>query len=221
MDTMLKPDIEPQVYFPKIGLNNHVLLFQKGQTIFTQGDKADSVFYILEGIVRLIVVAHSGKEATLGILEEKSFFGEGTLVGQPLRIETAHAMTDCRLLQVRKQAMLDAMYREHSFSDLFMSHLLKKNVKYEEELADHLFNNSEKRLAHILLSLAHYDERKIRDTVIPKISQEVLAEMVGTTRSRVSYFMNKFRKRGYIDYGGGMGSGLEIHNSLLNIILHG
>jgi CRP/FNR family transcriptional regulator, cyclic AMP receptor protein len=187
------------------------------QTIFAQGDVADAVFYIQEGKVRLTVVSKIGKEATLGILSERDFFGEGSLAGQSMRMGSATAMTDCELLRIDKKAMMLALHREHRFSDLFVAYLLARNIRHEEDLVDHLFNSSEKRLARILLLLAHFGQEGAPETVIPKISQETLAEMIGTTRSRVSFFMNRFRELGFLDYGE---SGLQVHSSLLNIVLH-
>ena len=192
--------------------------FPKKQAIFAQGDAADTIFYIQEGKVRLTVVSDVGKEATLGILGEGDFFGEGGLAGQPLRMGSATAMTDCELLQIEKKAMVLALHREHTFSDLFVAYLLARNIRYEEDLVDQLFNSSEKRLARILLLLAHFGKEGVPEAVIPKISQETLADMIGTTRSRVSFFMNKFRKLGFVDYNGG--SGLQVHSSLLNVVLH-
>jgi len=192
----------------------------KKQKIFTQGDGADAVFYIQKGKVRLSVVSNTGREATIGILNEGSFFGEGALAGQVLRMGSAAAMTHCELLRVEKKAMMDALHREHALSDMFVAYLLARNVRYEEDLVDQLFNSSEKRLARVLLLLAHFGKEGIPETVVPKISQETLAEMVGTTRSRVSFFMNRFRKLGFIDYSGGVEGGLQVHSSLLNIVLH-
>jgi CRP-like cAMP-binding protein len=191
--------------------------FGKKQTIFSQGDAADAVFYLQKGKVRLTVVSKIGKEATLGILNEKQFFGEGSLAGQALRMGSATAMTDCELLRIDKKAMMLALHREHNFSDLFVAYLLARNVRYEEDLVDQLFNSSEKRLARLLLMLAHFGKEGVPETVIPKISQETLAEMIGTTRSRVSFFMNRFRELGFLDYGQ---NGLQVHSSLLNIVLH-
>ncbi len=191
--------------------------FPKKQIIFTQGDAADAVFYIQEGKVRLTVVSQIGKEATLGILNDGEFFGEGGLAGQPFRMGSATAMTDCELLRIDKKAMMLALHREHTFSDLFVGYLLARNIRYEEDLVDQLFNSSEKRLARILLLLAQFGKEGMPQTVIPKISQETLAEMVGTTRSRVSFFMNRFRKLGFVDYGG---SDLQVDSSLLNVVLH-
>jgi CRP/FNR family transcriptional regulator, cyclic AMP receptor protein len=194
------------------------VVFPKKQTIFRQGDAADAIFYIQKGKVRLTVVSKIGKEATLGILNEGEFFGEGGLAGQPLRMGSATAMTDCELLRIDKKAMMLALHREHTFSDLFVAYLLARNIRYEEDLVDQLFNSSEKRLARILLLLAHFGKEGAPQTIIPKISQETLAEMIGTTRSRVSFFMNRFRELGFLDYEGG--SGLQVHSSLLNIVLH-
>jgi CRP-like cAMP-binding protein len=210
-------DFDPKEFLATIGEGRKVVVFPKKQTIFTQGDAADAVFYIQEGEVRLTVVSKTGKEATLGILREGDFFGEGSLAGQPLRMGSATAMTDCELLRIDKKAMVLALHREHKFSDLFVAYLLARNVRYEEDLVDQLFNSSEKRLARILLLLARFGKEGVPETVIAKISQETLAEMIGTTRSRVSFFMNRFRKLGFVDYGG---NGLQVHSSLLNIVLH-
>lgn len=209
---------DPKRFLATIGDGRDVVAFCRKQTIFAQGDAADAVFYIQQGKVRLTVVSKIGKEATLGILSEGEFFGEGGLAGQPLRMGTATAMTDCEVLRIDKKAMMLALHREHTFSDLFVAYLLARNIRYEEDLVDQLFNSSEKRLARILLLLAHFGKEGTPETVIPKISQETLAAMIGTTRSRVSFFMNRFRKLGFVDYNGG--SGLQVHSSLLNIVLH-
>jgi len=210
-------DLDPQSFLAKIGVGKKDVVFPKKQTVFAQGDVADSVFYIQEGKVRLSVVSKIGKEATLGILSEGEFFGEGSLAGQALRMGSATAMTDCELLRIDKKAMMEALHREHEFSDVFVAYLLARNIRYEEDLVDQLFNSSEKRLARVLLLLAHFGKEGVPETVIPKISQETLADMVGTTRSRVSFFMNRFRKLGFVDYGG---DGLQVHSSLLNVVLH-
>lgn len=207
----------PKEFLATIGAGRKVVAFPKKQPIFTQGDAADAVFYIQEGKVRLTVVSKAGKEATLAILSEGEFFGEGGLAGQPLRMGSAAAMTDCELLCIDKKAMMLALHREHTFSDLFVAYLLARNIRYEQDLVDQLFNSSEKRLARILLLLAHFGKEVAPETVIPKISQETLADMIGTTRSRVSFFMNRFRKLGFVDYGE---DGLQVHSSLLNIVLH-
>ena len=213
-----KHDFDPKKCLATIGEGRKVVTFPKRQTIFTQGDPADAVFYIQEGQVRLTVVSKVGKEATLGILSEGAFFGEGGLAGQSLRMGSATAVTDCELLRIDKKAMMLAVHREHAFSDLFVAYLLARNIRYEEDLVDQLFNSSEKRLARLLLLLAHFGKEGVPETVIPKVSQETLAEMVGTTRSRVSFFMNRFRTLGFVDYSGG--SGLKVHSSLLNVVLH-
>jgi CRP/FNR family transcriptional regulator, cyclic AMP receptor protein len=208
---------DPKKFLATIGEGRKVVAFPKKKAIFTQGDAADAVFYIQEGKVRLTVVSKVGKEATLGILSEGEFFGEGGLAGQSVRMGSATAMTDCELLRIDKKAMMLALHREHAFSDLFVAYLLARNIRYEEDLVDQLFNSSEKRLARLLLLLAHFGKEGVPETVIPKISQETLAEMIGTTRSRVSFFMNRFRELGFLDYGG---SGLQVHSSLLNVVLH-
>jgi len=215
--TRKKRDFEPESFLATIGAGRKVIALLKKEVIFAQGDPADAVFYIREGKVRLTVVSKIGKEATLGMLSEKDFFGEGSLAGQPLRMGSATAMTDCELLRIDKKAMMEALHREHQFSDMFVAYLLARNIRYEEDLVDQLFNSSEKRLARILLLLAHFGKEGVPETVIPKISQETLADMIGTTRSRVSFFMNRFRKLGFVDYGE---SGLKVHSSLLNIVLH-
>jgi CRP/FNR family cyclic AMP-dependent transcriptional regulator len=217
MSLKKKRDFDPNTFLATIGEGRKFVLFPKKQTIFAQGDLANAVFYIQDGKVRLTVVSETGKEATLGILGEGEFFGEGGLAGQPLRMGSATAMTDCQLLQIDRRAMTLALHREHTFSDLFVAYLLTRNIRYEEDLVDQLFNSSEKRLARILLLLARFGKDGVPETVIPKISQETLAEMIGTTRSRVSFFMNRFRKLGFVDYGE---SGLQVHSSLLNIVLH-
>jgi len=212
----MKREFDPNTFLATIGEGRKFLAIAKKQTIFTQGDRADAVFYIQSGKVRLTVVSKAGKEATIAILTEGSFFGEGALAGQMVRMGSAAAMTDCELLRVERQAMMEALHREHTFSDMFVGYLLARNIRYEEDLVDHLFNSSEKRLARVLLLLAHFGKEGVPETVVPKISQETLAEMIGTTRSRVSFFMNRFRKLGFIHYNGG----LQVHSSLLNVVLH-
>jgi CRP/FNR family cyclic AMP-dependent transcriptional regulator len=209
-------DFDPHAFLATIGEGRKFVLFPKKQGIFTQGDSANAVFYIQTGKVKLTVVSRPGKEATIGILGEGDFFGEACLAGQPLRMLTATAMTDCAVLRIDKKAMMEALHREHEFSDLFVAYLLARNVRYEEDLVDQLFNSSEKRLARILLLLAHFGKEGKPENVVPKISQEMLAEMIGTTRSRVSFFMNRFRKLGFIHYNGG----LQVHSSLLSVVLH-
>jgi CRP/FNR family cyclic AMP-dependent transcriptional regulator len=195
-----------------------MVFFPRKQMIFAQGDSTDGLFFIQTGKVRLSVVSETGKEATLGILGEADFFGEGGLAGQLLRMSSATAMTDCVLLHIEKKAMMLAMTLEPKLSALFLKYLLKRNIRYQEDLVDQLFNSSEKRLARVLLLMAHFGKEGVSERVIPKLNQETLAEMVGTTRSRVSFFMNRFRKLGFINYD--VGDNLHVHSSLLNIVLH-
>jgi len=209
-------EFDAQSFLATIGEGRKAMLFPKKHTIFTQGDPADAVFYLQTGKVRLTAVSKSGKEATIGILSDGSFFGEGSLAGQLLRMGSATAMTDCAVLRIEKRAMVQTLHREQALSDLFVAYLLARNIRYEEDLVDQLFNSSEKRLARILLLLAHFGKDGVPETVVPTISQETLAEMIGTTRSRVSFFMNRFRKLGFIHYNGG----LQVHSSLLNVVLH-
>ncbi len=210
----------PDVFLATIGDGRKILTILKKQTIFAQGDEADAVFYVQKGKVRLTVVSKIGKEATIAIVNHGNFFGEGSLAGQLLRMGSAMAMTDCEILRVEKKTMMDALHREPAFSEMFVAYLLARNIRYEEDLVDQLFNSSEKRLARVLLLLAHFGKDGIPETVVPKISQETLAEMVGTTRSRVSFFMNRFRKLGFIHYAGGSEGALQVHSSLLNVVLH-
>ena len=209
---------DPSTFLSTINGGRKVEAFAKKKTIFAQGDSSDAVFYIQKGKVKLTVVSESGKEATIGILNDGAFLGESCLTGQPLRLCSAIALTDCSVMRIDKKSMMEVLHREHAFSDMFVAYLLTRNIRYEEDLVDQLFNSSEKRLARVLLLLAHFGKDGKPESVIPKISQEVLAEMVGTTRSRVSFFMNRFRKLGFIDYQ--TGDALQVHSSLLNIVLH-
>jgi CRP-like cAMP-binding protein len=208
---------DTKTFLSTINGSRTIASFLKKQTIFAQGDSSDAVFYIQKGKVKLTVVSKIGKEATIGILNEGDFFGEGCLAGQPLRLCSATAMTDCSVMKINKRSMIEVLHREHAFSDMFVKYLLTRNIRYEEDLVDQLFNSSEKRLARILLLLAQFGKEGKPQIVIPKISQESLADMIGTTRSRVSFFMNRFRKLGFVDYDG---SGLQVHSSLLNVVLH-
>jgi CRP/FNR family transcriptional regulator, cyclic AMP receptor protein len=208
---------DPKTFLSTLDGGRKIATFAKKETIFAQGDSSDAVFYIQEGKVKLTVVSKIGKEATIGILNEGAFFGEGCLTGQHLRLCSATALNDCSVMRIEKKAMIEVLHREHAFSDLFVAYLLARNIRYEEDLVDQLFNSSEKRLARILLLLAHFGKDGVPEPVIPKISQETLAEMIGTTRSRVSFFMNRFRKLGFVDYDE---SGFQVHSSLLNIVLH-
>src|SRR5450432_2799236 len=209
---------DPKTFLSTMNGGRKVSAFSKKQPIFAQGDSSDAVFYIKEGRVKLTVVSQIGKEATIGILNEGDFFGEGCLTGQPLRLCSATAMSDCSVMKIDKKSMMEVLHREHTFSDMFVAYLLTRNIRYEEDLVDQLFNSSEKRLARILLLLAHFGKEGVPETLIANISQETLAEMIGTTRSRVSFFMNRFRKLGFVDYHGG--GGLQVHSSLLSIVFH-
>lgn len=189
--------------------------YRNKQVVFSQGDTADAVFFIESGRVKLTVVSTRGKEAVIGVLERGSFFGEGCLAGQPLRMSTASAIQPSSIMRVAKTTMVRLLHREPEFAELFTAYLLSRNVRIEEDLVDQLFNSSEKRLARILLLLAHFGKESRPESVIPKVSQETLAAMVGTTRSRVSYFMNRFRRMGFIHYNGG----LQVHSALLTVVL--
>lgn len=215
-DIQKRHKFDPDVFLRTIDGGRNIQAFAKKRTVFAQGDQADSVFYIQNGKVKLTVVSSKGKEATIAILNAGEFFGEGCLAGQPFRLSSAVAVTDCSVMQIKKQSIIEVLRREPSFSDMFMKYLLTRNIRYEADLVDQLFNSSEKRLARILLLLAHFGKEGKPEVAIPKISQETLAEMVGTTRSRVSFFMNRFRKLGFIRYNGE----LEVHSSLLNVVLH-
>ena len=207
----------PKTFLTKVGSGKTILKPEKKQTIFSQGDAADAVFYVQNGKVKLTVVSQQGKEAVVAILEPESFFGEACLAGEKFRMATATSLEDATtLLRIEKQAMIDVLHQEPAFSELFMGYLLSRNIRIQEDLVDQLFNSSEKRLARILLLLAHFGKEKQPETAIAKVSQETLAEMVGTTRSRVSFFLNKFRRLGFIEYNGG----LRVHSSLLNVVLH-
>jgi CRP/FNR family cyclic AMP-dependent transcriptional regulator len=211
-----KVKFDPQAFLATIDSGRTISSYSKKQSIFAQGDPSDAVFYIQEGKVKLTVVSTVGKEATIGLLSGCDFFGEGCLTGQRLRLCSASAMTDCSVMRIDRKAMTTVLHGEHAFSDLFVAYLLTRNIRYEEDLVDQLFNSSEKRLARILLLLAHFGKEGKPEVAIPKLSQETLAEMVGTTRSRVNFFMNRFRKLGFIRYNGQ----LEVDSSLLNIVLH-
>jgi CRP/FNR family cyclic AMP-dependent transcriptional regulator len=207
---------DPQRFLSTIDNGRKIVAFPKKQRIFVQGDSSDAVFYLQQGKVKLTVVSKRGKEATIAILSQGDFFGEGCLAGQPLRLASATALTHCSVMEIDKNTMMQVLHREHTFSDMFVAYLLTRNIRYEADLVDQLFNSSEKRLARVLLLLAHFGKEGKPEVAIPKISQETLAEMVGTTRSRVSFFMNRFRKLGFIRYNGK----LEVHSSLLNVVLH-
>ena len=212
-----KEAFDPKLFLAYIGRGRKNVSFSKGRTVFAQGDSCDAVFYIQSGKVKLTVVSKTGKEATIAILSVGDFFGEDTLARHRLRIASVTTLSDCELMRIEKSAMLRVLHAQHTFSDVFVEHLLSRNIRYQEDLIDHIFNSSEKRLARILLIFAGFGKDGIREkTEIPNVSQETLAEMVGTTRPRVNAFMNKFRKLGFIDYNGG----LEVHSSLLTVVLH-
>jgi CRP/FNR family transcriptional regulator, cyclic AMP receptor protein len=206
---------DPLEFLARVGAGKTILEFHRNQTVFAQGDVADTVFYIQKGKVKLTVLSEQGKEAVVAILEPGQFFGEGCLNGHPLRIATTTAMEDCTITVIAKDAMIAMLHQEPKFSELFMSYLLTRNSRIEEDLIDQLFNSSERRLARLLL-LANFGKAGSPQPINPNISQETLAEMIGTTRSRVSFFMNKFRKLGFISYNGK----IEVHNSLLSAVLH-
>ncbi len=212
-----KLGFNPHVFLSSIGEGRDLQSFEPKQTIFSQGDATDGLFFIQKGKVQLTVVSEGGKEATLGILGNGDFFGEGGLAGQLLRMSSATAITACGVLHIEKQAMTHAMSLEPKLSAMFLKYLLKRNIRYQDDLVDQLFNSSEKRLARVLLLMAHFGEEGVSEMSILRLSQETLAEMVGTTRSRVNFFMNRFRKLGYINYDAG--NNIHIHSSLLDIVL--
>ncbi len=210
-----RTEFDPQAFLAKMGAGKAILKIKTNQHVFEQGDVAGTVFYIQKGRVKLTVLSEQGKEAVVGILEPGQFFGEGCLNGHTLRIATTTAMEECVITSITKEAMIATLRTEPKFSELFMAYLLTRNSRIEEDLIDQLFNSSEKRLARLLLLLAHFGEEDRSQSILLNISQETLAEMIGTTRSRVSAFMNKFRKLGLISYNGK----IEVHNSLLNAVL--
>ena len=212
----LKPPFDLKVFLTKADRRRTSAEYRANDRIFVQGDPANAVFYIKEGKVKLTVISKQGKEAVVAILGPCEFFGEGCLTGQPVRMGTAVSMSACSITKLEKAEVIRALHDEPAFSEVFVAHLLSRNDRIEEDLVDQLFNSSEKRLARVLLLLANFGKEGTPQTVIPKISQETLAEIVGTTRPRVSFFMNRFRKLGFIEYNGG----LKIHSSLLNIVLH-
>jgi len=211
------PRFNPVTFLAKVGDGKTLLTYPKKQILFSQGNAADAVFYIQEGQVKLSVESPEGKEAVIAILEPGSFFGEGCLAGQLVWMATATVLKNSCIVRIDKQSMINALHNEPIFSELFLTHLLARNLRIQEDLVDQLFNSSEKRLARVLLLMAHFGKEGSPETVIQKISQEVLAEMVGTTRSRVSFFMNKFRKLGFLQYNK---DGVHVHSSLLTVVLH-
>jgi CRP-like cAMP-binding protein len=211
-----KSPFDPKLFLSKVNGGRVISEYRNGQIVYTQGEPADSVFYIQSGKVKATVISAQGKEAVVALLGTDDFFGEGCLTGQPLRLATVSAMTDCVIVRISKADITRVIHEEPAFAELFIAHLLARNSRVEADLVDQLFNSSEKRLARVLLLLANFGKEGRPEPVIAKISQETLAEMIGTTRSRVSHFMNKFRELGLIDYNGH----IEVHSSLLNVVLH-
>jgi CRP-like cAMP-binding protein len=209
--------IDWAAFLSGISRGKTVLEYGADRTIFVQGDPADSVFYLHQGKVKITVTSQQGKEAIVTVLGDNEFFGEGCLAGQPMRISTAIAVSDCSLYRIEKPLMVRMLHEQHGISELFVTHLLSRNIRFEEDLVDQLFNSSEKRLARILLLLTHFGKESRTETVHPGINQEHLAQMVGTTRSRVSHFMNKFRTLGFIDYAGN--GALTVNSGLLSVVL--
>ena len=216
MQPRMKPSFDLQAFLDRVGLPGTPLEFGTGQVVFRQGESAKALFYIQKGGVKLSVLSGDGKEAVIAILTMDAFFGEGCLAGQRVRMATAKAIGPSALLRIDRKEMIRVLHDQHAFSDFFIRHMLMRNIRMEADLVDQLFNSSEKRLARALLLVAHYGNQGEPKTDIPKISQETLAEMIGTTRARVSFFMNRFRKLGFISYNGG----LQVHSSLLGIVLH-
>lgn len=212
-----RPSFNSTSFLAKVGKGRSMGKYRKGQVIFSQGDAGDAVFYVHRGKVKVTVVSEQGKEAVVAILGTDEFFGEGCLAGQALRISTVTTMTDSVIARIEKATITRVIHQEPMFAEMFIAHLLGRTIRVEADLVDQLFNSSEKRLARMLLLLANFGKESKPEPIIAKISQETLAEMIGTTRSRVSFFMNKFRELGFIDYNG---SGLEVHTSLLNAVLH-
>jgi len=211
-----KVPFDPKVFLATVNGGRSIAKYRMNQTVFSQGKPADAVFYIQKGKVKITVVSEQGKEAVVAVLGPDEFCGEGCLTGQPLRLATATAMTECQIMRLEKAVMIRVLHEEPAFSEMFVSHLLARTIKVEADLVDQLFNSSEKRLARALLLLANFGKDGRPETILANVSQETLAEMIGTTRSCVSFFMNKFRKLGLIDYNGQ----IEIHASLLNVVLH-
>ncbi|MHB8141165.1 MAG: Crp/Fnr family transcriptional regulator [Vulcanimicrobiaceae bacterium] len=207
---------DSKAFLEVVGDGRVITQYPKDRVIFAQGDSADSVFYVQRGRIKLAVVSPTGKEAVVALLNNGFFFGEGCLAGQVVRMATAIALEDCSLIEVKKDVMVRILHTEPEFAEIFIAHLLTRNIRIEEDLVDQLFNSSEKRLARILLLLANFGKEAQPQEMIPNVTQETLAEMIGTTRSRVSFFLNKFRRLGFIDYNGGM----HVHPSLLNVVLH-
>jgi CRP/FNR family cyclic AMP-dependent transcriptional regulator len=215
-----KLGFDPKSFLAKAGRGRTLAEYPKNHQVFLQGDPADAIFYIHKGKIKLTVVSQQGKEAVVALLGAGDFFGEGCLAGQALRMASACTLSECSIMRLEKAGVIRVLHEEPAFSELLLHHLLSRNIRIEEDLVDQLFNSSEKRLARVLLLLANFGKEGKPEPVIPKISQETLAEIIGTTRSRVSFFMNRFRKLGFIQYSGQYSTGLEVHSSLLNIVLH-
>jgi CRP-like cAMP-binding protein len=211
-----KAEFDPRAFLSKVGRGRTISKYRMNQLVFAQGDAADAVFFIEEGKLKVTVVSEQGKEAVVAVLGAGQFCGEGCLAGQPLRIATATAMTQCEIMRLEKAAVIRVLHDEPAFSEMFVSHLLARNIRVEADLVDQLFNSSEKRLARALLLLANFGKEGRPEPIITKISQETLADLIGTTRSRVSFFMNKFRQLGFIEYNGNV----VVHSSLLSVVLH-
>ena len=209
-----------QAFLDSAGLSKTIVEYRRNEVVFTQGDASESVMYIQKGGVKLSVLSKTGKEAVVAMLGPSDFFGEGCLAGQTVRIGTATAITPTTVLDITKNQMVKVLHEQHALSDRFISHMLSRNVRIEQDLIDQLFNSSEKRLARALLLLARYGKQDKPRQVVAKISQETLSEMVGTTRSRVNFFMNKFKKLGFIEYNGDLDAGIQINSSLLSVVLH-
>jgi CRP/FNR family cyclic AMP-dependent transcriptional regulator len=209
-----------QAFLDSAGLSKKIVEYRRSQVIFSQGDRCQTVMYIQHGGVKLSVLSKTGREAVVAMLSAGDFFGEGCLAGQPVRIGSATAIMQSSVLLIEKKQMLNVLHKQHALSDRFISHMLARNVRIEQDLIDQLFNSSEKRLARALLLLARYGKHDKPRQVVAKISQETLSEMVGTTRSRVNFFMNKFKKLGFIEYNGDLDAGVQINSSLLSVVLH-
>jgi CRP-like cAMP-binding protein len=214
------PRFNAQAFLDSAGLSKKIVEYRRGDAIFSQGDRSDTVMYLQKGGVKLSVLSKTGREAVVAMLGPGEFFGEACLAGQVLRIGSATTLTPSRVLVIGKGQMMDVLHEQHALSDRFIAHMLSRNVRIEQDLIDQLFNSSEKRLARALLLLARYGKQDKPRQVVPKISQETLSEMVGTTRSRVNFFMNKFKKLGFIEYDGDLDAGIQINSSLLSVVLH-
>jgi CRP-like cAMP-binding protein len=217
MTEMRQERFDPAVFLAQAGLGRRIVQLKAKQAFFSQGDPADCVYYLQSGRAKLTVISSAGKEATIALLTAGDFVGEESMAGMTgMRMATATALTQCSALKIERAEMVRVMHEEHAFSDLFLKYLLARSMRIQADLVDQLFNSSEKRLARILLLMAEFGQTGEPESMIPKISQETLAEMIGSTRSRVSFFMNRFRKLGFIDYNGG----IHVHKSLLNVVLH-